>query len=222
MIKKYTELTEAQLNAIDNIGILREEYTDLLAHHIEETEHLYGRIKSRKGPSIIVIGPDRVGKTTVAAHLSAELSIPGFKCPAEKQIFKNGGRSSLAFDYTLTHFIPQTGIRFVSDRGYPCEWVYSKVFGRETDDQLLEMIDAGHEYIGTKILYLYSSVPPTEEDDLVPADKYLDVKNKYDDFCKWSSISVCAIDTAEMLEAFRNGWDTSRATALKCIKLMGL
>ncbi len=84
-------------------------------------------------PSILVVGPDRVGKTTLVQHMSRITGIPAFKCPSEKQIFKDGGRSSLAFDYTLTHFMEQTGVRFISDRAYPCEWVYSQVFDRDTD-----------------------------------------------------------------------------------------
>ena len=48
--------------------------------------------------SLIVIGPDRVGKTTLVKHLSEMTGIPSFKCPTEKQIFQDGGRSSLVFD----------------------------------------------------------------------------------------------------------------------------
>lgn len=172
-------------------------------------------------PSILVVGPDRVGKTTVSRHIAQELGIPSFKCPTEKQIFRDGGRSSLVFDYTLTHFMEQTGHRFVSDRAYPCEWVYAKVFGRETDSILLELIDARHEGMGTRILYLYSDPAPTEEDDLVPAEKYWDVKRMYDAFCEWTSCRVTAVNTADMIEQFGHGWDTSRSVALRCIELMG-
>lgn len=174
------------------------------------------------GPSIIVIGPDRVGKTTTVKHLSDILGVPSFKAPAEKRIFKEGGRSSLAFDYTLTHFLQQTGYRFVSDRGYPCEWVYSKVFGRETDEQLLELIDNGHAHLGTKILYLYSSTPPLEEDDLVPRERYDDVRRIYDEFIGWTSCKATAVDVADMLAAFADGDDVSWFVAEKCIELMGI
>ncbi len=220
-MKKYRELSAEELEVMGP-NELRNAYGELLSHHIDETGQLYAASKARRGPSVIVIGPDRVGKTTVVSHISKILNIPSFKCPAEKQIFKQGGRSSLAFDYTLTHFIEQTGVRFISDRGYPCEWVYSKVFGRETDDQLLELIDTGHEHIGTKILYLWSSTVPHEEDDLVPSDRYFDVVEQYDKFRLWSSCRVYSIDTSEMLEAFKSGWDTSFQVARKAIDLMEL
>ncbi len=174
-----------------------------------------------RGPSVLVIGPDRVGKTTLVSHLSRKLMVPSFKCPAEKQIFKEGGRSSLAFDYTLTHFIKQTGCRFISDRAYPCEWVYSKVFKRETDDDLLKLIDEAHANLGTKILYVHSIVPPTEEDDLVPSEMYWDVSYKYQDFCMWTDCDTMSVDTSKMLEAFRNGGDISEYVADEIIERLG-
>ncbi len=151
------------------------------------------------GPSVIVIGPDGVGKTTVVAKMHELTGIPTFKSPGEKRIFREGGRSSLAFDYNMTFFLGQTGFRFISDRGYPCEWVYSRVFKRDTDTQLLELIDTGHSIIGTKILYLYASVQPTEPDDIVPADKYWDVKDAYDRFAEWTSCELVKYDTAQSL-----------------------
>lgn len=173
------------------------------------------------GPCLLVVGPDRVGKTTLVQHLSRKLHVPSFKCPAEKQIFKLGGRSSLAFDYTLTHFIKQVGCRFISDRAYPCEWVYAKVFNRETDDQLLDLIDQAHANLGTKILYVHSIDPPTEEDDLVPSDKYWDVSFKYQDFCGWTNCDVLTVDTSRMLEAFRCGGDISELVADEIIERLG-
>lgn len=171
-------------------------------------------------PSILVVGPDRVGKTTIVRHLSRMLGIPSFKCPAEKAIFRDGGRSSLAFDYTLTHFLTQTGYSFISDRAYPCEWVYSKVFGRETDVPLLERIDRMHANLGTRILYLFSSEEPREEDDLVPQERYWDVEGQYRSFCEWTDCKVIAYDTASMLRAFEADGDISEAAAEDCIRLL--
>ncbi len=174
------------------------------------------------GPSVLVVGPDRVGKTTLVQHMADITKVPAFKCPSEKQIFKDGGRSSLAFDYTLTHFIQQTGYRFISDRAYPCEWVYSKVFKRETDDELLKLIDEQHANTGTKILYVYSSVPPIEEDDLVPADKYWDVALMYQSFTMWTDCEVVTVDTASMLKAFQDGGDISREVAQEVLEMLGM
>jgi hypothetical protein len=174
-----------------------------------------------KGPSLLVVGPDRVGKTTLVRHLSRLTGIPSFKCPSEKQIFKDGGRSSLAFDYTLTHFMHQTGYRFISDRAYPCEWVYSRVFKRETDDRLLEMIDAAHANLNTKILYVHSMEEPQEEDDLVPKEMYWDVSLQYQSFAGWTGCDVTTVDTSRMLQAYRDGGDISRAVAEEVLERLG-
>lgn len=174
------------------------------------------------GPSVLVVGPDRVGKTTLVQNMSKITSIPTFKCPSEKKIFYDGGRLSLSFDYMLTHFIEQTGYRFISDRAYPCEWVYSSIFDRETDMDMLLFIDEMHEKLGTKILYVYSSVIPAEEDDIVPSEKYWDVVAGYENFSSWTGCSVTVIDTASMLQAYSVGEDISDEVAQQCLDMMGL
>ncbi len=171
--------------------------------------------------SILVVGPDGVGKTTLVRALSKRLGIPSFKAPSEKEIFRTNGRSSLAFDYTLTHFLKQTGHRFISDRGYPCEWVYATVFERETDMDLLGLIDTQHALLDTRILYLYSSVLPFEEDDIVPSERYYDIRDAYDNFSGWTECMVTAMDTAEMLTEYHvNRRDVSGQFAADAIKAM--
>lgn len=163
--------------------------------------------------SVIVVGPDRVGKTTVCRHLSEILGIPGFKFPSEKEIFKNGGKESLRFDLGLAEFLRQTGHRAVFDRGYPCEWVYSRVFGRETDHMMLDRIDTVHAEIGTVIVFLSSSEVPAEEDDLVPRERYHEIREGYRHFLRGSHVNQIVMETDEMIEAFSNGWDISRSFA---------
>lgn len=172
------------------------------------------------GPSILVVGPDRVGKTTLVKHLSEMLLIPSFKCPSEKEIFKSGGLSSLAFDYSLTQFLQQTGYRFISDRAYPCEWVYSTVFKRETDYDLLVRIDEQHAILGTKILFVYSSELPHEEDDLVPSEKYWSVVKAYNTMRDWSQCEIITVDTCKMLAAFRCAVDTSEDVAKEILEML--
>lgn len=175
------------------------------------------------GPSVLVVGPDRVGKTTLVQRMHEVTKIPTFKCPSEKQIFKQGGRSSLAFDYTLTHFMAQTGYRFISDRAYPCEWVYSQVFDRETDHELLRMIDTAHANLGTIILYVHSSEPPHEEDDLVSKEDYPKVWQKYGEFIyNWTQCQTVKVDTANMLQAYRDGGDISESVAQEVLELLGM
>ena len=159
--------------------------------------------------SIIVVGPDRVGKTTICNRISEMTGVPIFKCPSEKEIFKNGGVGSLTFDYTLTHFLQQTGYRMISDRGYPCEWVYSTIFKRSSDWGKLGEIDARHSLIGTKIVFIHSSEVPREEDDLVPSEFYGKIVDGYRLFCDLSLCDVYEFDSKDMLQAFYDGEDIS-------------
>lgn len=151
------------------------------------------------GPNIMVVGPDGVGKTTIVEELSTRLGIPSFKFPSEQEVFKKGQRGQLLFDLGLAYFLKQTELRFISDRGYPCEWVYSSIFGRETDVDTLGVIDRIHADMGTKILYLYSSVLPSEQDELVPDEFYFKVKDGYDRFAQWTQCRVYPYDTAGSL-----------------------
>lgn len=116
--------------------------------------------RDRMRSSIIIVGTDGVGKTPIAKCLSLHYSNPYFKFQNEVSALKdvdNPGQSMLWFDYGMTQLMTQTGLRIVSDRGYPCEWVYATYFNRKTDLRLLEEIDEQHRDLNTIILWLYDS-----------------------------------------------------------------
>lgn len=150
-------------------------------------------------PCVLVEGPDRVGKSTITAKLSELTGMPVFKCRQEQEIFRSGQRGALMFDYGLVDFLRQTGFRFISDRSYVSEWVYANAFDRDTDWDLLDRIDEAHFNLGSKILYLYSSVVPGEIDELVPPEKYWLVKSWYDRFVSWTSCEVVSYDVDRTL-----------------------
>lgn len=172
------------------------------------------------GPNILVVGPDGAGKTTIVEEISTRLGIPSFKFPGEQEVFKRGQGGQLLFDLGLAHFLKQTGLRFISDRGYPCEWVYSGVFKRETDLDVLKMIDEVHASIGTKILYLYSSVLPEEKDELVPDEYYWTIKRAYDSFTGWTRCRVYQYDTAGSLHL--SGDERRHYEFLRVGRLLGM
>ncbi len=175
--------------------------SDFVAYHTDGDGNEWAKrpMIVPRGPSVLIVGPDGVGKTSIAGRLSEMTLVPTFKFPAEHEVFRMGQRSQLLFDLGLAHFLAQTGYRFISDRAYPCEWVYARVFGRETDQTLLSMIDDIHRDIKTKILYLYSSVQPVEPDELVPTERYWDVKRGYDEFCDWTDCEVWKYDTSRTM-----------------------
>ena len=94
---------------------------------------------------IALEGPDRCGKSEIAAALSRHVGIPVFKNSGEwftdlrdPSYFKN----LLIYGATfLTDFLQQTGASVIMDRNYASEWVYSKYFNRETDDVVLRKVD---------------------------------------------------------------------------------
>lgn len=149
---------------------------------------------ARKG-SILVEGPDGVGKTTISRALGERLGLPVFKFPDEAKVFRTGQDGWLKFDLGLTYFLDQTDQHFISDRSYVSEFVYAHAFDRDTNWDMIERIDEMHSRLGTTILYLYSSVQPAEIDELVPPEKYWHVKSWYDKFCNWTSCRVIKFDT---------------------------
>lgn len=148
--------------------------------------------------TVIIVGPDGVGKTPIAQALAAKSHGRYFKCSMEHEIFRAGGKpETLWFDLILTQLLQQTQMPIVSDRGYPCEFAYSRAFDRKTNENLLGKIDAEHADLGTVIVHLYSSVLPTKEDELVSSDMYWKINDQYLEFARWSACEVITYDTSK-------------------------
>ena len=87
-------------------------------------------------------GPDGCGKTNIANAIADELDVPYFKVSTERSNWVNENfHNSIPFDMLLPEFVKQTGVSFISDRGYASEIVYSEVFDRFTDEARLWGID---------------------------------------------------------------------------------
>ena len=105
---------------------------------------------------IMFIGVDMCGKTNIAQELSRLTGIPYFKASEERLTFLTNQDKFLMdtryADPRIADFLLQTGHNVIFDRGYPCEWVYSKFFERKTDEDVLKHIDSIHSTIGTEEL----------------------------------------------------------------------
>lgn len=133
--------------------------------------------------ALFIVGPDGSGKTEVSTALSRLTGLPRFKCPSEKEWFT--GRSfvgHLGFDLLLPDFVEQTGRGFISDRGWPCEWVYSRAFGRKTDDALIDRVAEKWRYRGGRVVILGRRSYKSIEDDLVPTDMLPRIHDLYQEF----------------------------------------
>jgi thymidylate kinase len=156
---------------------------------------------------IIFDSPDGTGKTNIAQSLSARLHIPYFKMNTEHQNWRAGKfKTALEFDQTyLLQFLKQTGHSVIIDRAYPAEWVYSKVFKRETNDDLLEEIDRGFAELRTNIVIpLRRDYSKNRADELVSNDKLPELHAEYQRFSRWSkcrSIQIHVDDFGNALHA---------------------
>lgn len=94
---------------------------------------------------IIFCGPDRCGKTTIAKELSLRTGIPYFKASSERDSFVNNQSkfiNDLVYvDPRVADLLAQLKASIIMDRGFPCEWVYSRFFSRPTHDKALKNVD---------------------------------------------------------------------------------
>jgi thymidylate kinase len=137
---------------------------------------------------IIFDSPDGTGKTNIAAALAGMLEIPYFKVNSEHQHWRDGKfKTALEFDQYLIQLLEQTGQSIIIDRAWPAEWVYSKVYDRETNDELLEELDDRFAKIGTNIIIpVRMDYSVARKDELVEKDMLPKLHDKYLQFSGWS------------------------------------
>ena len=145
-------------------------------------------------------GPDMCGKTEIARELSKRLSVPVFKNTGEwttdlksPDYFKN----LLVYGGTfLIDFIHQIRPDAILDRYYPSEWVYSRLFQRDTDESILRRIDEKFAEAGGKIVLFRRKSYNGIRDDL---HAYIDTEllekldSLYDSFGSWTKCPVLTV-----------------------------
>jgi len=149
---------------------------------------------------IALEGPDMTGKTQVAAELSRQLGLPVFKNSGEwftdlrdPSYFKNLLKYGATF---LTDFLHQTRASVIMDRNYASEWVYSRHFNRETDDEVLRKVDEKFAEANGKIVICRRKSYNGICDDL---HSYIDshalerLDGLYAEFEKWTKCEVLTI-----------------------------
>lgn len=136
---------------------------------------------------IIFDGPDRCGKSNIAQELSRQLEIPYFKASSEHESFldsfedhnrryeqmNNKFLNQLRFaDPRMADFLKQTGHSVIFDRAYPSEVVYSTLFHRVTDLDVIVELDRAYEALGAKLVLClradYSGITDDVKPDMGP------------------------------------------------------
>lgn len=142
---------------------------------------------------VVFCGPDMTGKTQIAKKFSSITGIPYFKASSEHTTYLNSKDrfvNQLRYaDPRMTDFLGQTGYSAIFDRAWPCEFVYSSVFGRETDMKMLEEIDAAYAALGANIILTHRKSYEGIVDDIDPKinSEFLQkIDAKYSEFMKWT------------------------------------
>lgn len=145
---------------------------------------------------VLMEGADGVGKTTLGREVARRLDLPYFRMPSQHENWRAGRFiDALRFDQTyLTEFLRQTGHSAVIDRAWPSEWVYSRVFRRDTDRSLLEELDRAWAGMGAWIIIpLRQHLERVRGDELVPSDRLKEVQDTYLEFAGWSRCNVLEV-----------------------------
>lgn len=145
-------------------------------------------------------GPDQCGKTQIAAELSRQLGIPVFKNSGEwftdlrdPSYFKNLLTYGATF---LADFLCQTKPSAIMDRNYASEWVYSRHFGRATNEQALRKVDEKFAEAGGKIVICRRKSYNGIRDDLhsyIDSHELKGLDSLYQEFEKWTKCEVLTV-----------------------------
>jgi len=130
--------------------------------------------KSNQNQRVILVeGADRTGKTEISQELSRQMEIPYFKNSNDVKAFLKDDDSYfqnvvMYAEPFFTSYLEQSKASVIMDRGYVSELVYSQVFNRPTDLDMLTLIDTFYADIGAFIVHCYRSDYKGIEDDVDP------------------------------------------------------
>ena len=132
----------------------------------------------------------------MAKELSKRLDVPYFKNARQKMFFEaDPGYFVRAMKYGDPYFgdyLKQTGASVIFDRAYPSEWVYAQAFDRETDWEMLRLVDEMYSSLGLKIICPFRSSYAKVKDQFVAIDeqKLWVIHQLYSEFCSWTKCDV--------------------------------
>lgn len=146
---------------------------------------------------IITEGPDRTGKTEIGHALSRVLGIPYFKASSEHMTYLSHDNNFLMqlehADPRVLDLVKQTKMSVIFDRAYPSEWVYSRVLGRKTNDNELQLLDDGYSLLDAKLVICTRSSYEGITDDLdknLDSAKLQELDNMYRKFASWTNLDT--------------------------------
>lgn len=154
-------------------------------------------MKMAKQRIVFFVGPDMTGKTSIAKELCVRMRLPYFKASSEHKAFLGDQTTFLSdllyADPRVVDILTQTRHSIVVDRGYPCEYAYSRFFGRKTDERMLRFIDEKYAALGAFIVYCARESFKGIVDNLDPKldeTALLKISSYYDEFASWTKCKV--------------------------------
>lgn len=164
---------------------------------------------------VVLDSCDGCGKTEMGKALSKMLGIPYFKNEGEWDNFeKDNAYFKNVLHYADPYFLSYLGqskASVILDRAFPSEWVYSKVFGRETDETQLKKSDEAYRALGTKIIIPFRTSYDKVVDEFksINEDSLKKIHDGYMEFAKWTKCDVMTMNvddedlTRELFEIFK-------------------
>lgn len=176
--------------------------------------NVFPPLPKREQQIVIFDSPDGTGKTEIARGLSKELKIPYFRMATQHHNWRtNRFKEALEFDQTyLAQFLKQTRTNVVIDRAYPAEWVYSQVFKRKTNMDVLRQVDDEFARLGAYIIIpLRHNYENSRKDEVVPESKLIALHEKYLEFREWTKCNTITM----YVDAFENDLDKQLPLLIK-------
>ena len=149
---------------------------------------------------ILFEGPDGCGKTTLAKRISETFNIAYHKNPYEHGEWKHPERYKLMLRYTDLYFLTylkNSGSSVCLDRAWTTEWVYSQVFKRGLEEDMLRQLDTLTKEIKDSVMVItYRNNPPLKGDELEGVNQHwVEIRDKYLELENWSKNRIIYINT---------------------------
>lgn len=151
---------------------------------------------------LVIEGPDLCGKSEIGQALSHQYFMGYFKNKTEHNNFKNNTFLQTAFveaDYLLS-LLKQVEFKdfgIILDRHIPSEYVYSKVYNRQTDEEAIWKIDRELASMGAVILYCTKTEYKKFDDEVISLDKIETIKKYYEEYFTKTKMRVIRLDTTD-------------------------